>query len=328
MSRLRIIFFLLGSIALAPAGLRASQSPVDAARSLFDAGRYADAQSLLSAEISKSANQAVLYYWLARSSFELKQNDQAVKNAERAVELEPKNSEFHHFLGTASGFKAETSGWFSGLALARKAQREFFEAVQLDPNNIPAQRDLINYYIAAPGIAGGGEDKAEDQIKRLDAIDSVQAHLARIGLYHNQKKWSQAVEEANSVIAAKPMEAGPYLEIADYYAGREGGAGMRNALTSIPSTAAHDRRQDYYRGVADVIAGDNPRDAESLLKTYIAGGPVHREDHAPLSAAHTWLGRLYEKTGRRSEAIAEYHAALDLDAKDKAAHEGLKRLGG
>ena len=83
MNRARIIFLLLGSVALAPGALLASQSPVDAARSLFDAGRYADAQTLLNADLSKSTNQAVLYYWLARSSFELKQNDQAVKNAER-----------------------------------------------------------------------------------------------------------------------------------------------------------------------------------------------------------------------------------------------------
>ena len=328
MNRLRIILLLLGSIALAPAGLPASQSPVDAARSLFDAGRYADAQSLLNAEISKSANQAVLYYWLARSSFELKQNDQAVKNAERAVELSPRILNSITFLALLPVSGPKPPAGFRGSLLRGKLNVSSLKQFELDPNNIPAQRDLINYYIAAPGIAGGGEDKAEEQFKRLDAINSVQAHLARIGLYHNQKKWSQAVEEANSVIAAKPMDAGPYLEIADYYASREGGAGMRTALTSIPSTAAHDRRQDYYRGVADVIAGDNPRDAESLLKTYIAGGPVHREDHAPLSAAHTWLGRLYEKTGRRSEAIAEYHTALDLDAKDKAAHEGLKRLGG
>ncbi|HLW98316.1 MAG TPA: tetratricopeptide repeat protein [Candidatus Acidoferrales bacterium] len=328
MSRSRIALLLLGAAALAPAVIAAAQTPLETAKSLFDAGRYTDAQAVLRAEIAKSANQPVLYYWLARSSFELRQNDQAVNDAERAVELEPKNSEFHHFLATASGYKAEGSGWFSGLSLARKAQREFFEAVQLDPSNIPAQRDLINFYIAAPGIAGGGEDKAEDQIKKLEAIDSVQAHLARLSLYHNQKKWNQAVEEANAVIAARPKEAAPYLEIADYYVGREGFAGMRTALGAIPSTAAHQRRTDYYRGVADVIAGDNAQEAESLLKAYIAGGPVRREDRASLAAAHTWLGRLFEKIGRRTEAMAEYRSAADLDPKDKIAREGLKRVGG
>jgi tetratricopeptide (TPR) repeat protein len=328
MSRSRFALLFLGAAALAPAVIAAAQTPLDTAKNLFDAGRYADAQAVLRAEIAKSANQPVLYYWLARSSFELRQNDQAVNDAERAVELEPKNSEYHHFLGTASGYKAEGSGWFSGLSLARKAQREFFEAVQLDPSNIPAQRDLINFYIAAPGIAGGGEDKADDQIKKLEAIDSVQAHLARLSLYHNLKKWNQAVEEANAVIAARPKDAAPYLEIADYYVGREGFAGMRTALGAIPSTTTHQRRIDYYRGVADVIAGDNAQEAESLLKSYIAGGPVRREDRASLAAAHTWLGRLFEKIGRPTEAIAEYRSAADLDPKDKTAREGLKRVGG
>jgi tetratricopeptide (TPR) repeat protein len=304
-----------------------AQTELDAARNLFDQGHYTEAQSLLRAEVAKTPQHAVLYYWLGRCAYELHDNDKAVSNAERAVELEPKVASYHHFLASAYGHKAEFANWFSGLSLARKASHEFLDAVQIEPNNVLFERDLISYYIRAPGIAGGGEEKAETQITQLSAIDPVQALLAKLELFEEKRRWNNAAEQARIVLAAKPKDVGPYLEVAEYYESHEDPTGMRNTLAAIPSNAPADSRISFYRDVADVLAGERLQEAEASLKSYLANLPQRREDHASPSASHRWLGRLYERLGRRESAATEYHMAIQLDPNDKAAREGLRRTG-
>jgi tetratricopeptide (TPR) repeat protein len=305
-----------------------AQSVTDSARQLYDAGKFTEAKTILKAEISKNSEDPALYYWLGKSAFELYDDDLAYSSAQRAVELEPKNAEYHYFLGTTAGYKADHSNWFSGLSLARKAQHEFLTAVELNPNKIDAQRDLISYYIAAPGIAGGGDDKAQAQITQLDAVHPVQARLARMELYENRKKWFEAANEAKAVLAVKPKLVKPYLEVVEYFQNREDATGMRNALAAIPRDVSADPRVDFYRAVANVIAGENLPDAQKVISAYLERKPPpRREDHITLGDAHSWLGRMYDKLGQRGTALEQCRAALKLEPKNRYAHDCLRRLG-
>jgi tetratricopeptide (TPR) repeat protein len=313
------LFFLSGGM---PA-----QSAVDSAKKLFDAGQFKDAEVLLRAEISKTPGDPELQYWLGKCAFELYDDDLAFSSAQRAVELDPKNPDYHHFLGTASGYKAEHANWFSGLSLARKAQHEFLAAVELNPNNVEAQRDLISYYIAAPGIAGGGDDKAEAQITELDVAHPVPARLARMELFENRKKFTEAANEARGVLAVRPRLVKSYLEVAEYFQNREDAAGVRAALAAIPRGLPPDPRVDYYRAVANIIAGENLPEAEIALNAYLVKQPPpRREDHITLGDVHSWLGRMHEKLGQRNAAISECRAALKLEPKNRYAHDCLRRI--
>jgi tetratricopeptide (TPR) repeat protein len=313
-----LLFFCIGIPA---------QSVVDSAKKLFDAGQFKDAETLVRAQIGKNSSDPALYYWLGKCAFELYDDDLAFNSAERAVELDPKNAEYHYFLGTASGYKAEHSNWFSGLSLARKTQHEFLTAVQLNPDKLEAQRDLISYYIAAPGIAGGGDDKAQAQITQLDVVHVVSARLARMELYENRKKWAEAENEAKSVLAARPRQVKTFLEVAEFYQNREDATGMRNALAGVPRDASADLHVAYYRAVADVIAGENLQEAQKSIDAYLSKQPSPlREDHVTLGNAHSWMGRLYLKLGWRTSAINECREALKLEPKNRYAHDCMKRI--
>lgn len=304
-----------------------AQSAVDSAKKLFNAGQFKDAEIVLRAEVAKNPNDPALHYWLAKCAFELYDDDLAFSSAERAVNLDPKNAEYHYFLGTTAGYKAEHSNWFSGLSLARKTQHEFLTAVQLNPDMLEAQRDLISFYIAAPGIAGGGDDKAQAQITQLDVVHVVSARLARLELYENRKKWTEAENEAKSVLAARPKQLKTFLEVAEFYQNRENASGIRSALAGVPRDAAADPHVAYYRAVADVIAGENLQDAQKSLNAFLSMKPAPlREDHITLGDAHSWIGRLYLKLGQRASAVAECRAALKLEPKNRYAHDCLKRI--
>jgi Tfp pilus assembly protein PilF len=197
----------------------------------------------------------------------------------------------------------------------------------LNPDKLEAQRDLISYYIAAPGIAGGGDDKAQAQITQLDIVHVVSARLARMELYENRKKWTEADNEAKSVLAARPKQLKTFLEVAEYYQNREDATGIRNALAGVPRDTTADPHVTYYRAVADVIAGENLQEAQKSIDAYLSMQPRPlRQDHVTLGNAHSWMGRLYLKLGWRTSAVTECREALKLEPKNRYAHDCLKRI--
>jgi len=81
------------------------------------------------------------------------------------VAINPQSSVYHQWLGEAYGQKAAHASMLSAYPLARKTQKEFETAVQLDEHNFDAAQDLVEYDCTAPSIVGGGEDKAQPLIR-------------------------------------------------------------------------------------------------------------------------------------------------------------------
>jgi tetratricopeptide (TPR) repeat protein len=324
---------LLAALLIPAAHISAADGPVQDASRLFDAGNYPQAAATLRAALEQKAQgagaaaapDASLYYWLARCSFELRDFDRAISSAERAVELEPKNSLYHLWLGRAYGRKAEQVGRLSGFSMAKKTRQQFEEAVRLNPSNLAAQEDLIEFYLRAPGIVGGGEDKAQKQVEALAAVDAVEGHAARGRLWVHRKRVDDAEQEYRQVLAAKAQRPDPYFEAADFYLKRNDPLRMEEGVEAAARLEPSDRRLSFYRGVTRVLAGNRPEEAEKLLKSYLAGVPP-RSDLPSHADAHEWLGRLYERQGQCAAAAKEYRQAVELDPHSKSAYDGLRRV--
>jgi tetratricopeptide (TPR) repeat protein len=91
---------------------------------------------------------------------------------EKLVALEPKNSNFHHWLGKCYGRIAETVSWLKAISMAKKTRKEFEKAVELDEKNYNALEDLMQYYLEAPGFLGGSKKKANEIKKQLNRIEN------------------------------------------------------------------------------------------------------------------------------------------------------------
>jgi tetratricopeptide (TPR) repeat protein len=295
------------------------------ARELYDAGRYQDAEQAFATAAKKAPQEASLEYWIGRCFYELRDFNHAAKSLERAVDLDPGNSDYHDWLGRAYGRKAEHSNPFSAFSLARKTHHEFATAVRLDKTNLAAQRDLIRYLLNAPGIAGGGDDHALQQIAALSLVNGVEADLARAEYFQSRKRFDLAGEQYEKVLQADPPRIGVYLEVADFYADRGDAQRMQKAIDAAARAAPSDPRLDFYRGAALVLAKANPQEAERYLRTYLRTVPDNSE--VPSYAwAHEWLGRLYEGQQRIEDAVQEYRAAVTLDPQNKAFREALKQV--
>jgi len=288
----------------------------------LEAGKYSETIAVLQQQASKNPNDAQAALWLARSYLDVGQYDQAVTFAERAVSLSPQCTESHFWLARSYGIKADKTRSFW---LARKAKEEYQTAVQLDPDNLAARRDLMEFYLQAPWILGGSKDKAWEQVKAIASRNTMEGDLARAEYWRDLNKPALAAQEYRKVMGAKPQHAEPYFQVADFYeAARkpdEVEAAIREASLIVPG----DPRLDYYSAVAYVMKGQSLDKAEHDLKAYLVKAPP-RNDFPPYAAAHDWLGRIYEMWGRNQEAIDQYRRALQLSPDNAMAHDALRRL--
>ncbi len=256
-----------------PASANKVNGPVASARREFDEGRYREAVAVLGPAVEKDDQDAFVHYLLGRCEFELHNYDRAVAEGEHSVRLDPNNSDYHLWLGRAYGRKAEQSGGFTGFSLAKKSRREFEEAVRLSPTNFEAQQDLIEFYTTAPGIVGGGKDKARQQIGKLAALDAAEAHAALGNLWVEKKNIQEAEKEFDLVVGSQPKRIDPLLEAADFYRRSSKVAKMEQAVEAAAREDPSDRRLLYYRGMLRILAGDRPDEAERSLEIYLASVP-------------------------------------------------------
>lgn len=294
---------------------------VDSALEKFEAGKYKEAVSLLQAALAQQPQEGSLAFWLMRSFYELDMTDEAVSAAERAARLEPANSEYHQWLGRAYGRKAEKTRSFS---YARKTRAEFETAASLNPANLLARRDLLEFYISAPWLLGGGKDKAWRQAEAIAAINPVEGCLARADYWQGLDKPEAAAGDYAKVLELKPKRLDPYFEVASYYERRKDADRLEATVEAAAKLNPHDCRLDYYRGVACILAHERLAEADQYLKTYLATAPPRR-DFPSHASARVWLGRLYEQLAKFQLATEQYKNALELDPGNKDANEGRQR---
>jgi tetratricopeptide (TPR) repeat protein len=309
----------------ASAAARVAADDLEPARHAYEISDYPKAIQLLQEAATKDPKKPEIFLLLTKSYGELQQHDQAIASAEKAVALDPQNSVYHEWLGRAYGEKAEHAGPFSGLSLAKKTRREFDTAVHLDEKNYSARQALIEFDCSAPGIVGGGEDKAIPHIARLTELDSSEGHYAAGNCRRQKKDFTAADTEFTKSLDSHPKSANLIYDIGDYAMKHSQPDRLIAVATSGEQIAPNDPRGKFYRAVALILKKDDGPQPETLLREYLKSAP-NRNGYPRPHEAHEWLGRYYENQNKSQAAITEYEAALRLDPKSRTASDALKRL--
>jgi len=320
-----VFFVMLGAVGVCrPASGAAGDVTglLQVAERQFNSGNYTSSIATLQSAATQNPGSAEVHYWLGRNYYELRDYDNAVAQGEKSVELDPKNSLYHDWLGRAYGGKADRERSYS---YAKKTKKEFAEAVQLDPSNVPARRDLEEYDLEAPWIVGGNKDEARAMIDAIAQLDPIQGHLARAVQYRETKKIDLAENEYREVLKAKPNRIDVYFEVATFFARQNKPADLETTIQAAMQVAPNDARLTYFRGVSRVLSGTEQQRAEEYLKAYLASTP-ERSDWPSHAAAREWLGRLYEAEGKRTEAAEQYRASLQLEPDRKEVRARLEQL--
>lgn len=288
----------------------------------FSTGDYSAAITTLQTIVQQDPTSVDAFFWLGRSYYELHDYNNAIQQFEKSTQLSPSNSEYHHWLGIAYGAKADRERSFS---LAKKVKKEFQTAVQLNPSNIQARRDLMEYCVSAPWIVGGSKDEARAQIEAIEKLDPIEGRLAWGTSYLIEKKPDQAEKEYREVLAAKPKRIEAYLEVANFYIGQNKAQEVQAAMDAAAQAVPNDPRLEYYRGVQRALSGTDLAKGGEYLKAYLESTP-DRSDWPSHALAQDWLGRVYQAEGKRTQAAEHYRAALQLDPTLKDTKVRLEKL--
>jgi tetratricopeptide (TPR) repeat protein len=307
------LFLLLSVVAVAD----------EAPTSLLAQGRVDQAIASLEGRISSKPGDAESHHLLCRSYFSLGNWNRGIAECEEAVRLGPNNSSYHLWLGRIYGEKASSVSFLSAAGLAKKVRAEFETAVRLDPNNADARTDLAEFYLEAPGILGGGQDKAEAQAQVLDKIDPPMAHWVRGRLAEKRKDLITAEQEYRAAIHASNGGAYAWFNLALFYRHQQKWDEMEQTVHRA-ATAPIDRPEVLMEsGEILIRAGRDFAGAIQLLRRYLAGATV---EQGPAFKAHYWLGTGLEKEGDKEGAAQEYRAALALARDFSRAQEALHHL--
>lgn len=293
----------------------------DAPKDLLAAGRVDDAINALNGQISSNPRDAESIHLLCRAYFQYDDWDRAESRCKKAIELQPNNSGYHRWLGRIYGQKAERATLPIGLAL--KTRDEFQRAAQLDPSDSNALVDVAEYYLEAPGIMGGGHDKARDQAKVIGKINPGMEHWVYARIAEKGKDFATAEREYRLMVQSGNGDAEAWLNLAFFYRNQKRYDEMEQAFVKMHQASMPHREVLVEAANSMMRIGRAFPFAIELLRRYFAEGPV---EEAPAFKAHHLLGQLLEKQGDKTGAIAEYRAALTLARNYEPARQALQRV--
>jgi tetratricopeptide (TPR) repeat protein len=303
--------------------LSALPAAADSARDMLAAGRIDEAITALNGRLSSAPKDAESSNLLCRSYFAMEDWDRAESACKRAITLESNNSRFHLWMGRVYGEKAERANFLAAASLAGKTRDEFERAVALDPNDTDARRDLAEFYLNAPGIVGGGRDKAREQAKIIGKIGPEWEHWIYARMAEKNKDAATAEREYRQMIEAGKGDAEAWMNLGFFYRNRKRYSEMEQAFMKMNQAPMPHREVLWEAANSLLHTGRAFPFAIELLRRYFAEGPV---EEAPAFRAHYLLGQLLEKQGDQTGAALEYRASLALARNFGRAQQALDRV--
>ncbi|RUO64738.1 hypothetical protein [Idiomarina ramblicola] len=201
-----------------------------------------------------------------------KQLDEAEDIAENWVENEPENATAWHTRGIVMAQQAQDA-FFSALSYAGKSLESFQKAVELEPDSLKYRNALMQFYLMAPSIAGGDDEKALAQIEAIKAIDPAQGTLARIGYFRHHEQEEQAAELLTEALTQYPNNADVLV-----YAGfqEQRSENYEKALSFFEQAAAGESAEGdssvmalYQIGKTSVLAETKVEEGIHALRQYL-----------------------------------------------------------
>jgi tetratricopeptide (TPR) repeat protein len=266
------------------------QAAYTAAVELYAQRKPLEAQRAFEALALTAPAQSDIQFYLGRLALQRNDAAQAVVYLEKAVALTPNDSRLRHRLGDAYGLSARKAGLFAQMSWANKCLASYEQAVALNSKNLEARAALMNYYLQAPSLVGGGKDKALGQALEIKRQDVAAGRLAMAAVHLADKKYALAFQEYDEALRANPN---------DY-----------TALFQVGRLAA--------------ITGEQPERGLKLLRQCLELKPT--ENAPPHAAVHWRIGFILAQQGDHANARQAYEAALKLDPQFAPARASLKEL--
>lgn len=272
-------------------------------------GRAAEALRILADVTKASPNDAAALSLRCTVESTLDHYDAAISACEAAARLKPGSSDYQLNLAHAYGAKAAHAGTFYGMRTVGKIRAAFEKAAQLDPNNVGALSDLGEFYVEAPGIVGGGTDKARNVATQLMKISPARAHRLLGMIAAKDGKPGEAEREYKQALGIT-HGAEAYVDLARFAMKQKN---WDQAATYAVEAIRHDgKHAGDSIDAANLLVemGRNLEVAQGAYRAYFSSPSM--DAGTPAFYVHTLLAESLTKAGKADAAKAEFNEALRL----------------
>jgi hypothetical protein len=293
-----------------------------------------------------------------REEIQQERAEEAIVWGKKAVALAPAGAEANYHLALAYSLKLDRSSGLGRLSPAKKYKSALEKTIELDPGHLRARNLLFIYLLEAPGLAGGGVNKAKIQAAEIAKLDKKAGYRLQAAIFQKKEEWDQAEKECKAYLALDPKELDAAATPANFYRSRKNPAGAegvwKDYLAVQPKNleallelgqlrvemekcnaakesflvglkaSGGDVRFHYQLGRLSALTGRDPEEGLSHLQAYLGKTPPPGN---PTWADAYWrMGNIYEKSGNKRAAVQSYQKALEINPKDKNAKDSLKTL--
>jgi tetratricopeptide (TPR) repeat protein len=279
---------------------------------LMKAEKYAEAERLAGTRLAADPRNAEAMIakgeaLMAQGSDKL---DEAIKHAELCVATHPLRSECHEALGAALGTKAASAGMMAAMGSVGKIKDAMKKSVELDPKSLTARYALMQFYIMAPGIAGGSTSKARELAAETAQFSPEAGKLMQARMLLADKEFAKAETILLSV------NAGGHDVLSRWQRGMLGNVGFKyleDKKYADGDRIFHDMQKRFpdhdlpLFGQARVLQEQGKHAAAiAMLDKAIGVAP------APRAHFHFRLGQSLQASNDKAKAVAAYEKALAI----------------
>ena len=332
------------------------QTKFEKAVRLYDDGKIAQSKALFLEAVKEDPRNAGACYYLGMISID-SDYEGAIDYLEKAVELVGTEATYHFMLGNAYGVKAQRAGIFSKLGAASDCKKQYLAATSLDPKYTDARVSLIEFYLQAPGIVGGSEDKAAAEADTIKTYDPYAGYLAE-ARYHQYRKekaqeegcylkaistdpkklaahWSlwlfymndKNVTKADEVFkkaVAVDSKSEFYYWIGLYYVDKNDLSKARLMFEGALKKDPENLSVYYQLGKVDLLSGTDLEQGLAYFEKFLKASRVK---NAPGPEHAYWrMGMIYEKLGKIDSARTAYRKSLELNPGLEEVKKALEKL--
>jgi tetratricopeptide (TPR) repeat protein len=280
--------------------------------------KNAEAQTYFEAAVKKNNKDAEARYYLAVALSRQGKFDDAEDEIDEAIDLNENVAKYHLARGQILGQKAMGAGVLSQAFIAPKIKNAFLRASELDPSNIEARIALFNYYLIAPGIMGGSDEKAVEQMDAVEKLDALRGHFLRANYFLRKKDSIKAESEMKRAIALRPELPNGYKQLGYFYISQRRFADayiqMKKYIELEPNNP------DAYDSYADVLKAEGKYD--QAIEKYLYAISLDKN----FSASIYSLAECYEKKSMNQKAKETYQWFLTVEPNSRRAETVKKKI--
>jgi len=226
--------------------------------------------------------------------------DSGLPAARKLEELAPDVAEHQYLLGNALFSTIDQVSMFNKGARASAGRKAYQRAVELEPKHLGARIGLANFYLQAPGFAGGSKKKAEEIARQLasEPEHAREGYSLLLQITAAKGDWA-----AYNDVLTESLEASETRE-------------EREMILRVATYNALTERKDYGRALALARQYREVQDEGSYYADYFEGVALHELEQYEAAAERFEAVIAIEPDAKNTRyRIAECYEEIDKDAE-------------